>query len=86
MDITIPLIRPGLFAAIVLGAILSIGELAITVFIAGSSTTTVPLRIFSEAQYSYDPTIAAVSTILIVLALPVLFAIERFVGFTEAFK
>jgi putative spermidine/putrescine transport system permease protein len=45
--VTLPLLRPGIVAGAIFAAIISFGELAVTLLIAGARTTTLPLRIFS---------------------------------------
>ena len=69
--ITLPLIRPGILAGAVFAFIVSFDELVITLFLAGPSLQTLPIRIFTYVEYSSDPTISAVSTCLIVAWLAV---------------
>ena len=63
--ITLPLILPGLLAGAVFAFIVSFDELVITLFLAGPTLQTLPIRIFTYVEYSSDPTISAVSTCLI---------------------
>lgn len=78
--VTLPLLRPGIVAGAIFAAIISFGELAVTLLIAGARTTTLPLRIFNYTEYNFDPTINAVSTIFVVLALVLIIALDRLVG------
>jgi len=39
-----------------------------------------PLRIFNYTEYNFDPTINAVSTIFVVLALVLTIALDRLIG------
>jgi putative spermidine/putrescine transport system permease protein len=78
--VTLPLLRPGLIAGAIFAAIISFGELAVTLLIAGASTTTLPLRIFNYTEYNFDPTINAVSTIFVVLALGLIVLLDRLIG------
>ena len=78
--VTLPLLRPGLVAGAIFAAIISFGELAVTLLIAGASTTTLPLRIFNYTEYNFDPTINAVSTIFVVLALVLIVVLDRLIG------
>ena len=80
MRVTLPLLRPGLVAGAIFAAIISFGELAVTLFVAGARTTTLPLRIFNYTEYNFDPTINAVSTIFVVLALLLIVVLDRLVG------
>jgi putative spermidine/putrescine transport system permease protein len=78
--VTLPLLRPGLVAGAIFAAIISFGELAVTLLIAGARTTTLPLRIFNYTEYNFDPTINAVSTIFVVLALVLIVVLDRLIG------
>jgi putative spermidine/putrescine transport system permease protein len=78
--VTLPLLRPGLVAGAIFAAILSFGELAVTLLIAGARTTTLPLRIFNYTEYNFDPTINAVSTIFVLLALVLIIGLDRLIG------
>ncbi len=64
--VTLPLIRPGLLAGGVFAFILSFDELVVTLFLAAPGMSTLPMRIFTFVQYSSEPTISAIATMLIV--------------------
>lgn len=81
--VTLPLLRPGIVAGALLAAVMSLGEVAVTALVAGAHTTTVPLRIFSAVQFEIDPTIAAVSTLLLVAGVVVMVVADRFAKITE---
>jgi putative spermidine/putrescine transport system permease protein len=78
--VTVPLLRPGLVAGAIFAAIISFGELAVTLLIAGARTTTLPMRIFNYTEYNFDPAINAVSTIFVVLALVLIVVLDRLIG------
>jgi putative spermidine/putrescine transport system permease protein len=67
-EITLPLALPGIVGGVVLAFIISFDEVVIATFLAGIRTTTLPMRMFQAVQAELDPTIAAASTLLIVLA------------------
>ncbi|HZQ63546.1 MAG TPA: ABC transporter permease [Casimicrobiaceae bacterium] len=73
--ITLPLIRPGVVAGAVFAFILSFDELVVTLFLSAPGLQTLPIRIYTYVEYSSDPTISAISTVLIatwlVIGLPV---------------
>jgi len=67
------LIMPGIVAAGVFAFINSFDEVVVTSFIASLRIETLPLKIWEDIQYAIDPTVAAISAMLItlpVLALP----------------
>jgi putative spermidine/putrescine transport system permease protein len=66
LQVTLPLIRPGVLAGAVFAFILSFDELVVTLFLAGPGMATLPVRIFTFVEYSSAPTISAISTTLII--------------------
>jgi putative spermidine/putrescine transport system permease protein len=64
-QITLPLIRPGVFAGAVFAFILSFDELVITLFLAGPGMATLPIRIYTFVEYSSTPIISAIATTLV---------------------
>ncbi|BBD09247.1 ABC transporter permease [Desulfovibrio ferrophilus] len=69
VHITLPLIRPGLFTAAIFAFIASFDELITALFISGARSTTLPKQMWDGIRDQMDPTIAAVSAVLIILAV-----------------
>jgi putative spermidine/putrescine transport system permease protein len=69
LQVTLPLIRPGVLAGALFAFITSFDELVVALFISGSGAVTLPRRMWDDLQYQIDPTIAAVSTLTIVLTI-----------------
>lgn len=65
-QVTLPLIRPGVIAGGVFAFIISFDELVVTLFLAAPGMSTLPVRIFTFLEYSSEPTISAIATMLIV--------------------
>lgn len=63
--ITLPLIAPGIASAAIFAFLSSFDELVIALFMASPSTQTLPVRIWNSVLFQLDPTIAAISTLLI---------------------
>jgi len=74
-EITFPIIRPGVISGALFAFITSFDELIITMFICGTSLT-LPKRMWDGLRLEIDPTIASVSTILIVISILLLLGIE----------
>ena len=74
-EITFPIIRPGIISGALFAFITSFDELIITMFICGTSLT-LPKRMWDSLRLEIDPTIASVSTILIVVSIFLLVGIE----------
>ncbi|SDB67808.1 ABC transporter permease [Belnapia rosea] len=66
-QVTLPLIRPGVLVGALFAFITSFDELIVSLFISGSGAVTLPRRMWDDLRYAIDPTIAAVSTLTVVL-------------------
>lgn len=77
--VTLPAIRPGLVAAGIFAFIVSFEEVTVTAFLIGGRLMTLPVRIYSESQFALEPTISAISTLLVLLSVAVLLVLARFV-------
>lgn len=62
--ITLPIIRPGVFAGALFAFMVSFDEIVIALFLAGPGATTMPVKMWLSMQFSVNPTIAAVSTMV----------------------
>jgi putative spermidine/putrescine transport system permease protein len=78
--ITLPLIKPGLFAAVLFSFLVSFDEATITVLVAGSGNITLPVRIFGQLTQQWTAAVAALSALWIAWTLVVLVLVERLVG------
>ena len=66
-QVTLPLIRPGVLVGALFAFITSFDELVVALFLSGSGAVTLPRRMWDDLRFQIDPTIAAVSTLTIVL-------------------
>jgi putative spermidine/putrescine transport system permease protein len=66
--VTLPIIRPSLVAGFTFCFVLSFVNLPLSLFITDARTTTLPIVMFSYIESRIDPMIAAVSTVIVVLA------------------
>ena len=71
--ITLPIIRPGIFAGALFAFISSFDELIIALFIAGPRQVTLPLRMWESMKSSLDPTLAAISVIAVSISVALFF-------------
>lgn len=75
--VTLPLIYPGILAGAILAFLISLDELAMTVFLTSPSLVTLPVRIFNYVEWHMDPGIAALSTLLILFTTVLLVVLSR---------
>ncbi len=78
--ITLPIIRPGIFAGALFAFILSFDDFTVTIFLVGTSTYTLPIAIYHYMEWNTDPTVSAVSTLLVIMTIVIMLLIERFIG------
>jgi putative spermidine/putrescine transport system permease protein len=78
--ITLPLIQPGIFAGSLFAVLISLDNLPISFFFGSASTNTLPVVMLSYLQNQFDPSIAAISTVQMLLAVVALLVVERVYG------
>jgi putative spermidine/putrescine transport system permease protein len=66
-QVTFPIVRPGILSGALFAFISSFDELVVALFVSGSTAVTLPRKMWDSIRFEIDPTIAAVSTILVVL-------------------
>ena len=66
IDITLPLLAPGMLAGWLLAFTLSLDDLVIASFVSGPGTNTLPMLIYSRVKLGLRPDVNALATIMIV--------------------
>jgi putative spermidine/putrescine transport system permease protein len=74
--ITFPLIKTGMISSFLFAFITSFDELTIALFVTGGLTTTLPKQMWDDAILKVTPTIAAVSTLLLLIVTVIIIATE----------
>ncbi|MEJ1158367.1 ABC transporter permease subunit [Prosthecomicrobium sp. N25] len=77
--VVLPGLAPGMVAAAIMSFLISFGEVTVTSFLTTARMTTLPVRIYAEATFSLEPTVHAVSTLLIAATILALLAVNRLV-------
>jgi putative spermidine/putrescine transport system permease protein len=78
--ITLPLILPGIAGGWLLGFITSFDEVTMSIFVASPATMTLPVRMYHHIAQTIDPLIASISTVLIVMTVVLMLALDRLYG------
>ena len=78
VHVTCPLLRPAIVTGGLLAFLLSFDELVVALFISGVDTATLPIRLWNSLRDEIDPTVAAASTLLILLSIAIVALIEIF--------
>jgi len=84
--ITLPMLRPGIGAGILFALIMSVNEFTVSLFVTARSTQTMPVVLFNYTMAYIDPTIAAVSTIYIVITIIAIWLLDRLVGIAKILR
>lgn len=75
--VTLPLILPAIISAGLLVFTLSLDDYVITSFVAGPGSATLPLKIYSMVKTGVTPEINAISTVLLVVTVILVFVSDR---------
>ena len=80
--IVLPNIRAGVIAAFILAFITSINDVSVSLFLPGPGISTLPIQILAYMEQFFDPTMAAVSVLLMLLTVGVMAIVEATLGLT----
>ena len=75
--ITLPVLWPGILSAALLSFTLSFDDFVITSFVAGSGSSTLPLVIYSMVRRNVEPSINAISTVIVAGTSLLLYLADR---------
>lgn len=82
--VVLPAIRPGVMNGAAFSMLISLDNLPVSYFFGSATTNTLPVVMLSYMQYQFDPSIAALSTVQLVLAVIVLGLLGRSRGLARA--
>jgi putative spermidine/putrescine transport system permease protein len=74
--VTLPLILPGVLSGAILAFITSFDEIVVVLFLSGSDQRTIPRQMWTGIRDQISPTILAVATLLIVVSVLLMLALE----------
>lgn len=78
--IVLPIVRPGIVVALIFAFITSFDNFTVSMFLINADTVTLPIRILTFLQWQFDPSVAAISALLIALTFVVIMIVEKAVG------
>ena len=79
----LPNIRSGMIAAFILAFITSLNNVPISLFLTGPGVSTLPIQMLTYVENFFDPTVAALSVLLMLLTVGVMIAVERTLGLSH---
>lgn len=77
LTVVLPIIRPALYSAAVFAFLVSFDDAVVALFLVSGATTTLPIAIYTYVQYDLDPTIAAISSMLIALSVALMYLARK---------
>jgi putative spermidine/putrescine transport system permease protein len=83
--VTLPLMRPGIISAALLSFITSFNNVPLSLLLQSREFRTFPVTMLDYVQQSYDPMIAAMSTLIMAGTVVIAIIAERTVGFAKIF-
>ncbi len=78
--VTLPVIKPGVISGALFAFIASFDELVVVIFISGTHAVTLPKRMWDSIFMELEPTISAISAVLIGITILLIISIELLRG------
>lgn len=78
--IVLPNVTSGIFAAFMLAFVNSFNNVPVSMFLSGPGVTMLPTSLLSYMEYNYDPTVSAISVMLMLLTIVLMIVIEKTLG------
>lgn len=83
--VTLPMLRPGIFSAALLGFVTSFNNVPLSLLLQDRDFQALPVTMLDYVQQSYDPQIAAMATLILAGTVVIAVIAERAVGFARIF-
>lgn len=83
VKILLPNLTSGIFAAFMLSFVNSFNNIPVSMFLSGPGVTTLPTAILNYMEFNYNPTVSAISTVLMLLTILLMFVIEKTLGLSS---
>lgn len=81
--VVMPNIRGGIMSAFILGFVTSFNQVPVSLFLSGPGVRTLPVDMIAYMEIVFDPSVAALSSLLAFLSIGIVFIAERFLGFSR---
>lgn len=78
--IVLPNIKSGIASACIMAMINSFNNVSLSAFLTGPGVSVLPIEMMSYVEYHFDPTIAALATLLMVITMGIMLVIEKTLG------
>lgn len=81
--VVLPNITSGVMAAFMLAFINSFNNVPVSMFLTGPGVSTLPATMMNYVEYNYDPTVSALSVLLMLLTIGIMFVVEKTLGLSN---
>ncbi len=81
--VVLPNIRGGILAAFILGFVTSFNQVPVSLFLSGPGIRTLPIDMLAYMEIVFDPSIAALASLLAFMSIGIVFLAERFLGLSR---
>jgi putative spermidine/putrescine transport system permease protein len=78
--ITFPTLRPALLAGAFYAFIISFGDVPVSIFLVTPTNMTLPVLIFQDMRFDFQPSILAVSTLVSIISMVLIVGIQKLAG------
>ncbi|WP_026895599.1 ABC transporter permease [Clostridiisalibacter paucivorans] len=78
--VVFPNITSSVIAAFMLAFINSFNNVPVSIFLTGPGVSTLPIQMMSYVEYYFDPTVSALSVLLMLMTIGIMFVVERTLG------
>ncbi len=85
-QIVLPNISSGIISSFLLAFINSFNNIPVSMFLSGPGITTLPATLMSYVEYNFDPTVSAVSVLLMLATILIMFVVEKTLGISALAK
>ncbi|NGM86769.1 ABC transporter permease [Parapusillimonas sp. SGNA-6] len=80
MKVTFPMLKAGLVSGLFYAFILSFSDVPVALFLVNAETMTLPVLMFQDMQFDFHPSMLAMSTIVILFSVALIFGIQKVAG------
>lgn len=83
--VVLPIARPGIAAGAFFAFNISFDDAVIALFLRSPQLETLPIAIYGQLEFSTSPTVAAVSTLMVLITVALMIVLERIIGLGRLF-
>lgn len=83
--VTVPIIKTGIFASLLICFVMSWNDFSITIFLSGKGWVPLPIQIYSYIKFEYDAVGAALVSFIILISFVFIYILDRVIGISHVF-